>query len=30
VFDPDYLRDHELIVARYAIAHPEQFTEDDG
>lgn len=26
VFDPDALDAHELIVARYAIAHPEQFT----
>jgi hypothetical protein len=26
VFDPEYLSEHELIVARYAIAHPEQFT----
>lgn len=26
VFDPDALDAHELIVARYAIAHPDEFT----
>lgn len=25
VFDPDYLHEHEMAVARYAIAHPEEF-----
>jgi hypothetical protein len=33
VFDPDFLSQHELAVARYAIAHPDQFTDkgrDDG
>jgi len=29
VFDPEYLSEHELIVARYAIAHPEQFTPQE-
>jgi hypothetical protein len=28
VFDPEYLSEHELIVARYAIAHPEQFAAE--
>jgi len=28
VFDPDYLHEHEMIVARYAIAHPEQFVTE--
>ena len=27
VFDPDYLHEHELNVARYAAAHPEQFLQ---
>ena len=25
VFDPDYLDEHELAVARWAIANPDQF-----
>lgn len=25
VFDPDILSDHEMAVARYAVAHPEEF-----
>jgi hypothetical protein len=28
LFDPDYLREHEVAVARYAIAHPDEFAED--
>jgi hypothetical protein len=28
VFDPDYLEQHERAVARYAIAHPDQFIEE--
>lgn len=30
VFDPDVLSEHELNVARYAVAHPEEFAEDKG
>lgn len=30
VFDPDVLSEHELNVARYAIAHPGEFAEDTG
>lgn len=31
VFDPDIPHEHEMIVARYAIDHPEQFTpQGDG
>lgn len=29
LFDPDTLHAHELIVARYAIAHPEQFAPQE-
>lgn len=25
VFDPEFLSDHEMAVARYAIAHPDEF-----
>ena len=30
MFDPDTLHEHELIVARYAIAHPDQFAQQEG
>lgn len=28
VFDPEYLHKHEMLVARYAAAHPDEFTEN--
>jgi hypothetical protein len=29
VFDPDVLDAHEMIVARYAIAHPDEFAPEE-
>ena len=28
VFDPEFLDQHERAVAKYAIAHPEEFAEE--
>ena len=30
VFDPDCLDEHERLVARWAILHPDQFPGEDG